>query len=123
MGHWSQCIAAMCSHEPCEHGHGRNSSGWLRAPFEEAVAPHWVSATDWRRCMRPLLLVLVLSFGVAGCSQQTVSSPPSNAVLALPPAHAAVTLTTIYSFKSSPDGQGPVAGVTLFAGKFYGTTL
>jgi uncharacterized repeat protein (TIGR03803 family) len=73
--------------------------------------------------MRPLLLVLVLSFGVAGCSQQTVSSPPSNAVLALPPAHAAVTLTTIYSFKSSPDGQGPVAGVTLFAGKFYGTTL
>jgi uncharacterized repeat protein (TIGR03803 family) len=71
---------------------------------------------------------VVILFGVAltvvaGCSQQTVSSTPaSNAALAVPRVRAGVTFSTIYNFKGAPDGSIPEAGLTLFAGKFYGTT-
>jgi uncharacterized repeat protein (TIGR03803 family) len=69
-------------------------------------------------------VLFVLSVAcVAGCSQQPASSPARDAALAIPRTPAAVSFSTIYSFKGAPDGAGPEAGLNLFAGKFYGTTL
>lgn len=73
--------------------------------------------------MRPLSVLLLLSLGVfAACSQQAgLSSIPSRAA-AQHRLHANVAFSTIYNFKGAPDGAIPEAGLTLFAGKFYGTT-
>jgi uncharacterized repeat protein (TIGR03803 family) len=73
--------------------------------------------------MRPLVTsIFAVAFSVAaGCSQQTASMPSSDTAGAVR-VRTAVTVSTIYSFQGSPDGSIPEAGLTLFAGKFYGTT-
>ncbi|HEY2477066.1 MAG TPA: choice-of-anchor tandem repeat GloVer-containing protein [Candidatus Cybelea sp.] len=73
--------------------------------------------------MRPQSILFVLALGAAaGCSQQTVSPPVSNTALAIPHMRTAVTITTLYNFKGSPDGLDPEAGLTPIAGRFYGAT-
>lgn len=73
--------------------------------------------------MRSLIMVFGLVLMVfTGCSQRIASSPGSDTAFAVPSVRASVTFKMIYSFKSAPDGAMPEAGLTLFAGKFYGTT-
>lgn len=69
-----------------------------------------------------ILVALCLSTTVAGCSQQTISSPTSSGSLEMPRVRAKGSFSTIYSFKGAPDGGIPEAGLKLFAGLFYGTT-
>jgi uncharacterized repeat protein (TIGR03803 family) len=73
--------------------------------------------------MRPLAICVGVALSVlAACSHQTTSPPVSDTAYALPRAPAGMTFSTIYSFKGAPDGGIPEAGLTLFAGRFYGTT-
>jgi uncharacterized repeat protein (TIGR03803 family) len=79
--------------------------------------------------MRPLSILVtfsILSLGAfAGCSQQTVSSPASNGQLTTQREPAVEPFKLIYSFKGSPDGAAPVAGLTsspTVSGALYGST-
>lgn len=82
-------------------------------------ANRWLSlvAVASSMCFSALLL--------AGCGGANgVLSPTPTSVGAAIPArrHRARGFSTIYTFKGAPDGAIPEAGLTLFAGKFYGTT-
>lgn len=73
--------------------------------------------------MRSLAIVFGAALSVAaGCSPQMGTQPASNPAVAAPRVRSGVTFSAIYNFKGAPDGSIPEAGLTLFAGKFYGTT-
>src|SRR6516162_5163868 len=73
--------------------------------------------------MRPLLLVLMLSFGVAGCSQQTVLSPVPSGRLGMPRGRAETSFKVIHNFEGSPDGAEPASSLLLSRNRFFGTTV
>jgi uncharacterized repeat protein (TIGR03803 family) len=73
--------------------------------------------------MRLLLLVFMLSFGVAGCSQQTVSTPVPSGRLGVPQARVETSFKVLHNFKGSPDGAEPASSLLLGGNGFYGTTI
>ena len=73
--------------------------------------------------MRSLLLVLMLSFSVTGCSQQTVSSPVPGGRPGVRQVRAETSFKVLHNFKGSPDGAEPASSLLSGGNKFYGTTL
>lgn len=75
--------------------------------------------------LRSILLVLALG-AAAACSQQPGSSPLPDTQVSMSKLPGATSFKTIYSFDGSPDGWGPIAGVTVSpidSDYLFGTTL
>jgi uncharacterized repeat protein (TIGR03803 family) len=65
----------------------------------------------------------MLSFGVAGCSQQTVLSPVPSGRLGMPRGRAETSFKVIHNFEGSPDGAEPASSLLLSRNRFFGTTV